>query len=93
LTVAGGVRCWGSPYFLGDGSDGGDDNRKSPPAADILTGVATIASSNLTGQTCALTTTGGVRCWGQVDRTNTGTVTTYVSRPTPEYQELMGTCP
>ncbi len=44
---------------LGDGSN---TNRNTPPSSNVLTGVAAITATNV--HTCALTTAGGVRCWG-----------------------------
>jgi len=93
LTSTGGVRCWGDPDLLGDGNASSEGEVLSPPATDVLTGITAIASGNRTSQTCALTAAGGVRCWGQIDYANSGTVTVFVDRPTPEYPELMGTCP
>jgi len=62
LTTAGGVRCWGSPLggALGLPPPIGDTNR--PSTTDTLTGVSAIDAGR--GHTCALTTAGGVRCWG-----------------------------
>ena len=93
LTASGGVRCWGDPEFLGDGKGLSEGQVLSPPTTDILTGITAIATGNRTGQTCALTAAGGVRCWGQIDYANSGTVTVYVDTPGPEYPELIGTCP
>jgi alpha-tubulin suppressor-like RCC1 family protein len=93
LTASGGVRCWGAPEFLGDGKGLTESQVLSPPTTDILTGITAIATGNRTGQTCALMAAGGVRCWGQIDYANSGTVTVYVDTPAPEYPELMGTCP
>ena len=44
---------------LGDGTN---TNRTTPPSADVLTSVAAITAGGL--HTCALTTAGGVTCWG-----------------------------
>ncbi len=44
---------------LGDGSN---TNRNTPPSSDVLTGVAAITAGDF--YTCALSTAGGVRCWG-----------------------------
>ena len=44
---------------LGDGSN---TDRYTPPSSDVLTGVAAITAGFY--HTCALTTAGGVRCWG-----------------------------
>jgi alpha-tubulin suppressor-like RCC1 family protein len=43
---------------LGDGTN----TNRNTPSADVLTSVAAIAAGN--EHTCALTTSGGVRCWG-----------------------------
>ncbi len=44
---------------LGDGTN----TDRSTPSVDVLTGVAAITAGQY--HTCALTTTGSVRCWGQ----------------------------
>jgi len=62
LTNAGGVKCWGRNEYgkLGDGTE--DDRHEPTDVKGLASGVAAIA----TGQdhTCALTTAGGVKCWG-----------------------------
>lgn len=63
LTMGGGVKCWGDNHNgqLGDGSI---SNRLTPVDVSGLTsGVTAIASG--VGRTCALTTAGGVKCWGE----------------------------
>jgi alpha-tubulin suppressor-like RCC1 family protein len=68
LMTTGGVRCWGmnATGQLGDGTNTG---RNTPPSTDALTGVQAIAVTHECmvpegGTTCALTTSSGVRCWG-----------------------------
>ena len=62
LTTAGGVKCWG---LNGNGQlgDGTTDERDTPVDVSGLTsGVAEVSVG--TAFTCALTTSGGVKCWG-----------------------------
>ncbi|MEX1253916.1 MAG: flexitail domain-containing putative surface protein [Dehalococcoidia bacterium] len=61
----GGVKCWGKNFHgqLGDGQACGDMNCPAPvEVSGLSSGVIAISSG--TNHTCALTSAGGVRCWG-----------------------------
>jgi len=62
LTQDGGVKCWGS-NFLGAIGDGSFQDRLSPTdVSGLASGVKAIAAG--TSFSCALMTSGSVKCWG-----------------------------
>lgn len=63
ITSGGGIKCWGNNND-GQVGDGTEIDRKTPQdVVGLMTRVTAIAAGER--HTCALTTSGGVKCWGQ----------------------------
>jgi alpha-tubulin suppressor-like RCC1 family protein len=80
LLSTGGVKCWGQNVSkqLGDGT--GKERHKPVDVFGLTSGVTAITAGAL--HTCALLSTGGVKCWGHNSNGELGDATTQ-TRKTP----------
>lgn len=80
IATGGGLSCWGS-NDRGQLGDGTTIDRFTPVAVSGLgAGVAAVSAGS--DMTCAVTTSGGAKCWGGNEKGQLGDGTT-VDRPTP----------
>jgi len=88
LTMAGGVQCWGR-NDLGQLGDGTTTQRATAVnVVGLPSGVAAVAGGGF--HTCALTTGGGVKCWGLNDRGQLGDGTSGVGNMSTTPVDVVG---
>lgn len=90
LTVAGGVKCWGSDQF-GQLGDGNNSTGSSTPVdvTGLTSGVVSLGVGY--NHTCAVTADGGVQCWGNNEYGMVGDGTVANTRDVPtDVQGLTG---
>ncbi|MCT8973248.1 RCC1 domain-containing protein [Microbaculum marinisediminis] len=68
VTGGGAARCWGQNDYGQLGDDSATDSPVPVPVTGLTTGVAAVSSGNYFS--CALLTTGGVKCWGRSGGSN-----------------------
>jgi len=70
MTPAGGAMCWGR-NTSGEVGDGTTTDRLLPvPVSNLSSGVRILSGG--ISHTCAITTSGGLKCWGRNDSGQTG---------------------
>ncbi len=64
VTVSGGAKCWGYDNYGQLGDDALVGNKSTPvDVMGLTSGMANISAGSV--HTCALTVSGGVKCWGR----------------------------
>ncbi|GAB7564494.1 hypothetical protein LG202_25340 [Methylobacillus methanolivorans] len=82
VTKAGGLKCWGGDSYGQLGNDAA--LTKQPTPVDVLgmtSGVASVAAGGY--HTCAVTTAGGLKCWGGDNYGQLGDDTALTNQPAP----------
>ena len=80
LAANGAVQCWGNNYYGQLGSGVGGQQLAAQTVVGLTDGVQAISAG--TDHACAVTASGGVKCWGRNAHGELGDGTT-VDRPTP----------
>lgn len=83
LTAAGGVQCWGSNSSNKLGTGAAVNTNVATPAdvTGLTTGVITVSAGR--EHACAVTSTGGVKCWGSNSSGQLGSVAVTTTTATP----------
>ena len=64
VTSGGGMKCWGSQYYAQLGNEVWNLANQTTPVDVVVLGEPVTAAATSYGTTCALTSGGGVKCWG-----------------------------
>ena len=82
VTTAGGARCWGADSVGQLGNDASLTDQPTPvTVSGLATGVASVSVG--LGHTCAVTTSGGVLCWGLDNKGQLGNDAALINQSTP----------
>lgn len=81
LMNTGYLKCWGYNHYGQLGYTGAAQIQATPVAVAEVSGGIALATGGR--HTCALTTTGGVKCWGADDYGQLGNDAALVNQPTP----------
>jgi alpha-tubulin suppressor-like RCC1 family protein len=82
LTTSGGVKCWGNNFSGQVGDDTVRNNHRTP--VDVVGLNADVQAIDAGGfHSCALTTSGGLKCWGGNEAGQVGDGTMGNDRPSP----------
>ena len=82
LTISGGLKCWGTDGSGQLGNDASFTNQPTPVDVQGLTsGVSSVSAG--ANHTCAVTTAGGLKCWGADNFGQLGNDTALTLKPTP----------
>lgn len=82
VTTSGGLKCWGYDVTGQLGNDAATINHSTPVDVYGLTsGVASVSAGAY--HTCAVTTSGGLKCWGDDSQGQLGNDAALTNQPTP----------
>lgn len=83
VTSSGGAKCWGYDGYGGLGNDAALTRQPTPvDVMGLTSGVASISTGG--NHTCAVTTSGGAKCWGRDSYGQLGNDAELTSQPTPQ---------
>lgn len=81
LTTAGGAKCWGWSSFGQTGNNSLSDSLVPTNVVGLQIGVIALVAGN--AHSCALTTSGGVKCWGENRNKQLGDAAVPLQSPIP----------